>query len=171
MRTGLPIGVPKLCVSTMVAGDVGQYVGESDIGLVPAIVDFPGRMNGLSEVVLRNAAAAVSGMARAYWEAQKTSGSESEAAEGARGGKKKKRIALSMFGVTTPAVTRACELLGEEYETVVFHCTGAGGKSMERLIQEKVCVFHACNWRSVGRADTEAVVRRRAGHHDDRAGG
>jgi uncharacterized protein (UPF0261 family) len=77
--------------------------------------------------VLGNAAAALAGMAHAHHQ------SKDRALE-----KRKKRIALSMFGVTTPAVTRACELLGEKYETVVFHCTGAGGRSMERLIQEKV---------------------------------
>jgi uncharacterized protein (UPF0261 family) len=124
----LPLGLPKACVSTMPGADVG----DTDVALFPAVVDFPGRMNALSARVLGNAAAALAGMAHAH-----------HARPGERG-ERRKRVALSMFGVTTPAVSRACALLGDAYESVVFHCTGAGGRSMERLIGEQVCRACTC---------------------------
>jgi uncharacterized protein (UPF0261 family) len=101
-------------------------------------VDLPGHLNALLEKIISNAAMAVSGMAQAY---------VASLAKQEGRGRQEKRIALTMFGVTTPGVTLACEKLAEYkdeqsgeplYETVVFHCTGAGGRSMERLIREKV---------------------------------
>lgn len=104
-------------------------------------VDISGTLNAFSERVLRNAAAALAGMVRAY--------TASSSATRKTGGSRK-RVALTMFGVTTPAVNLACEKLAEFkdeksgesiYEPVVFHCTGSGGRAMERLISEKVSVY------------------------------
>ncbi|EPQ53802.1 UPF0261 domain protein [Gloeophyllum trabeum ATCC 11539] len=134
----LRVGLPKLCVSTMASGDVSHYVGDSDICMMPSIADISGSMNVLSARILTNAAAALTGMAHAYKD-QPTPAS----------GDAKHMVAVTMFGLTTPGVTVACERLrsftdasGRRlYEPVVFHCTGAGGRTMERLVEEKW--FHA----------------------------
>ncbi|KAJ5212519.1 uncharacterized protein N7498_004165 [Penicillium cinerascens] len=130
MRDALPVGFPKLMVSTMASGDVGPYVGETDICMMYSVVDIAGR-NRVLETVLGNAAGAISGMASFYL--SKMDEDES-AAEGPR-------IGISMFGVTTPAVTRAREYLEEVMpgcEVYVFHATGSGGRALERLVQEGV---------------------------------
>jgi uncharacterized protein (UPF0261 family) len=115
----LPVGLPKLLVSTMAAGDVSPYVGASDVTMMYSVVDIAG-INQVSRVVLGNAAAAVAAMARAY---------ASRADEGGR-----PLVAASMFGVTTPAVDAARARLDElGYEVLVFHATGAGGKALEAL--------------------------------------
>jgi uncharacterized protein (UPF0261 family) len=116
----LPVGVPKLIVSTMASGDVRPYVGESDIAMLYSIVDVAG-INRVSERILANAAAAIAGMASA-----------APSDEAARGGRP--LVAATMFGVTTPCVTAArarLEALG--YEVLVFHATGSGGRAMEGL--------------------------------------
>jgi uncharacterized protein (UPF0261 family) len=123
----LPIGVPKLIVSTMTAGDTRPYVGESDIAMLHSVVDIAG-INRISERILGNAAAAIAGMAL---EAARASRAE-------RIGDDDRRplLAASMFGVTTPCVTVArkhLESLG--YEVLVFHATGSGGRAMEALIR------------------------------------
>ncbi|KII89080.1 hypothetical protein PLICRDRAFT_40722 [Plicaturopsis crispa FD-325 SS-3] len=119
-RDVLPIGFPKLMVSTMASGNVSQYVGETDITMMYSVVDIAG-MNDILQVVLANAARAITGMAANY-----TPIASSQRA-----------IAVSMFGVTTPCVNFATELLKEKgYDVVVFHATGAGGKAMERLIAD-----------------------------------
>jgi uncharacterized protein (UPF0261 family) len=112
----LPIGLPKLMVSTLASGDVGPYVDISDITMTPSITDLAG-LNSVSRVVLRNAAFAIAGMAAA-------------AAERGDG---KASIGLTMFGVTTPCVTRVVERLSDRYDCLVFHATGAGGRTMEKL--------------------------------------
>jgi uncharacterized protein (UPF0261 family) len=118
----LPIGVPKLLVSTMASGDTRPYVGTSDIAMLYPVVDIAG-INGISERILGNAAAAVAGMARA-----------SEAFVPQAGGKPV--IGATMFGVTTPCVTTAREVLeARGYEVLVFHATGAGGRAMEALMR------------------------------------
>jgi uncharacterized protein (UPF0261 family) len=118
----LPVGVPKLIVSTMASGDTRPYVGTSDIAMMYSVVDIAG-INGISEKILTNAAAAIVGMARAA----ETFTSSIEA---------KPLIGATMFGVTTPCVTAARELLEERgYEVLVFHATGAGGRSMEALMK------------------------------------
>ena len=118
----LPIGVPKLIVSTMGSGDTRPYVGTSDIAMMYSVVDFAG-INGISEKILTNAAAAAAGMAVA-------------AATFASTIAPKPLIGATMFGVTTPCVTKARELLEERgYEVLVFHATGAGGRSMEALMK------------------------------------
>jgi uncharacterized protein (UPF0261 family) len=122
----LPIGVPKLIVSTMAAGDTRPYVGESDIAMLYPVVDIAG-LNRLSRQVLANAAAAIAGMAHARTNPTGApAGDSSEAV----------LIGATMFGVTTPCVTAArqrLEALG--YEVLVFHATGAGGRAMEALIR------------------------------------
>ncbi|MFK4566485.1 Tm-1-like ATP-binding domain-containing protein [Enterococcus sp. UD-01] len=117
----LPIGVPKVMVSTVAAGDVSGYVGSSDIFMYPSIVDVAG-INSISKQIFTNAANAISGMVQHL-----TQDNE----------EKKEVIAASMFGVTTPCVEVARRLLEEKgYEVLVFHATGAGGKSMEKLIAD-----------------------------------
>ncbi|MGI5271311.1 Tm-1-like ATP-binding domain-containing protein [Nonomuraea sp. CA-218870] len=116
----LPIGLPKLIVSTMASGDVSPYVGAKDVTLMYSVVDVAG-LNRVSRVILGNAAAAAAGMAAAH--------REPRAGEGDR-----PLIGASMFGVTTPAVDAARERLRElGYEVLVFHATGAGGRAMEGL--------------------------------------
>ncbi len=118
----LPIGVPKLLVSTMGSGDTRPYVGTSDIAMLYSVVDFAG-INGLSEKILTNAAAGIAGMAKAS--AAFTSRIPP-----------KPLIGATMFGVTTPCVTIAREWLeAHGYEVLVFHATGSGGRSMEALMK------------------------------------
>lgn len=117
----LPIGVPKLMVSTIAAGDTAPYVGTSDIVMMPSIVDVAG-VNRISRVIYTNAAAAISGMVSS---GQVAAGTE------------KPLIAVSQFGNTTRAVTHAREILERAgYEVLVFHATGTGGRMMEKLIGE-----------------------------------
>lgn len=117
----LPVGVPKLLVSTLAAGDTRPYIGQTDLTLMYSVVDIAG-INRLSERILSNAAAAIAGMARAY-EAFVPSGQA------------RPLIGATMFGVTTPCVTEARRLLeGRGYEVIVFHATGTGGRSLENLI-------------------------------------
>jgi uncharacterized protein (UPF0261 family) len=120
----LPIGVPKLIVSTMAAGDTRPYVGESDIAMLYPVVDIAG-LNRLSRQVLGNAAAAMAGMAR-----RATTGSAG------LGDDERPLIGATMFGVTTPGVTAARERLERlGYEVLVFHATGTGGRAMEGLVR------------------------------------
>jgi uncharacterized protein (UPF0261 family) len=117
----LPIGLPKLIVSTMAAGDVSPYVGAKDVTLTYSVVDIAG-INRVSRLILGNAAAGAAGMAKAHAEAPPA------AAE-------RPLIGASMFGVTTPAVDVARERLEElGYEVLVFHATGAGGRALEGLV-------------------------------------
>jgi uncharacterized protein (UPF0261 family) len=114
----LPVGVPKLIVSTLASGDTRPYVGAVDVTMMYSVVDISG-LNQVSERILANAAGAIAGMARAT-------------VPGGDGAKK--LIGATMFGVTTPSVTRARERLEElGYEVLVFHATGTGGRSMEAL--------------------------------------
>jgi uncharacterized protein (UPF0261 family) len=113
----LPVGVPKLLVSTLASGDTRPYVGAVDVTMMYSVVDISG-VNSVSARIIANAAAAIAGMA--------------QAAPPQLDGKP--LVAASMFGVTTPCVTRARERLEElGYEVLVFHATGAGGQSMEAL--------------------------------------
>ncbi|NDL56957.1 Tm-1-like ATP-binding domain-containing protein [Phytoactinopolyspora mesophila] len=119
MRT-LPIGVPKLIVSTVASGDTRPYVGARDITLMYSVVDIAG-INRLSARILTNAAAAVAGMAGAEPPDVVT----------------RPLVGATMFGVTTPCVTAAREHLeGAGYEVLVFHATGTGGQSMEALVSD-----------------------------------
>lgn len=113
----LPLGVPKLMVSTVAGSDVSAYVGVSDIVMIPSIVDVAG-INGISREVFARAAAAAGAMASAVVPAGET----------------KPLIGASMFGNTTTAVGVAREILEKAgYEVLVFHCTGNGGRTMEAL--------------------------------------
>lgn len=117
----LPIGVPKVMVSTMASGNVEQYVGTSDIVMMPSIVDVAG-LNSISKVIFKNAVLAVAGMVKLKEELKEDKAEE------------KPLVAATMFGVTTPCVTRAKEYLEDKgYEVLVFHATGTGGKTMEAL--------------------------------------
>ncbi|EIW60037.1 UPF0261 domain protein [Trametes versicolor FP-101664 SS1] len=129
----LPLGFPKLLVSTMAAGDVRAFVGEADIAMLYSVVDIAG-LNDILCPVLDNAAGAIAGMARAY---QTTLRSSQLAVAGEGANRTRKRIAITMFGVTTPAVTVARALLARyACDSYVFHATGAGGRAMERLVSE-----------------------------------
>jgi uncharacterized protein (UPF0261 family) len=117
----LPVGVPKLIVSTMASGDTRPYVGATDVTMTYSVVDIAG-INAVSSRILANAAAAMAGMAR----------SKPPPIEGG-----KPLVGASMFGVTTPCVTAARERLEElGYEVLVFHATGTGGQSMEALMRD-----------------------------------
>ena len=117
----LPIGVPKLMVSTLAAGDTRPYIGVSDIALLYPVVDIAG-LNRLSEQILANAAGAIAGMAQAYEQFRPPQTA-------------KPLIGATMFGVTTPCVTAARQRLEElGYEVLVFHATGTGGRAMEALV-------------------------------------
>jgi uncharacterized protein (UPF0261 family) len=116
----LPVGVPKLMVSTMASGDTRPYVGASDVTMMYSVVDISG-INAVSARILANAAAAMAGMA---------------AAEPPAAGDGKPLVGATMFGVTTPCVEAARERLEElGYEVLVFHATGTGGRSMEALMR------------------------------------
>ncbi|MEU2349845.1 Tm-1-like ATP-binding domain-containing protein [Modestobacter sp. NPDC049651] len=118
----LPVGVPKLLVSTMASGDVSPLVGQSDVTLMYSVVDISG-LNSISRAVLGNAAAAAAGMAVAY--ERRTAEAQPDEAP---------LVAATMFGLTTPAVDEARARLTElGYEVLVFHATGAGGRAMEGL--------------------------------------
>ncbi|MFL5859584.1 MAG: Tm-1-like ATP-binding domain-containing protein [Solirubrobacteraceae bacterium] len=117
---GLPVGVPKLIVSTLAAGDTRPYVGDSDVTMMYSVVDIAG-INQISARILSNAAGAIAGMARAP---------APEVRED------RPLVAATMFGVTTPCVDHARGRLEElGYEVIVFHATGTGGRSMEALAQ------------------------------------
>jgi uncharacterized protein (UPF0261 family) len=115
----LPVGVPKLMVSTVAAGNTRDYVGASDVAMMASVTDVAG-INSISGRILANAAAAMAGMVQAP---------AVELPE------QRPLIAATMFGVTTPCVTAAREALEQRgYEVLVFHATGTGGDAMEGLI-------------------------------------
>jgi uncharacterized protein (UPF0261 family) len=118
----LPVGLPKLIVSTMASGDVSPYVGASDVSLMYSVVDIAG-VNRISSAVLGNAAAAISAMAEAFRLRRADPPPDARPV-----------IAASMFGVTTPAVNAARDRLQElGYEVLTFHATGSGGRALENL--------------------------------------
>lgn len=127
MRDALPVGFPKLIVSTVASGETSMYVGETDLTLMYSVVDVAG-LNAVLKGVLSNAAAAIGGMARAY---------KASLDGPAQGNEEKPGIGITMFGVTTSAVdTARAKLTAHGFEVFVFHATGAGGRAMERLIRE-----------------------------------
>lgn len=113
----LPIGTPKLMVSTVASGNVAPYVGPNDICMMYSVTDVAG-INRISSVVLGNAAHALAGMVR------ETIPERADA---------KPALGLTMFGVTTPCVNAVREKLEQEYDCLVFHATGTGGQSLEKL--------------------------------------
>jgi len=119
----LPVGVPKLMVSTLASGNTRPYVGTSDIAMLYPVADFTG-LNRLTRNILANAANALAGMC-------------SLPAPTATAGDQRPLLAATMFGVTTPCVNRVRDLLeAEGFELLVFHATGAGGQAMEQLIRD-----------------------------------
>jgi uncharacterized protein (UPF0261 family) len=116
---GLPIGVPKLMVSTVASGNTAPYVGPNDIAMMYSVADIAG-INAISRRVIGNAAHAVAGMAK--WAVPEASGD--------KGG-----VGMTMFGVTTTCCTAVREALEAEYEVYTFHATGTGGQSMEKLAE------------------------------------
>ena len=117
----LPLGVPKVMVSTMASGDTSPYVGTSDIVMMPSVVDVEG-LNDVSKVIFSNAANAIAGMVENRKEIENDG---------------KPLLAATMFGVTTPCIKAAKAYLEEQgYEVLVFHATGTGGRCMESLIDQ-----------------------------------
>ncbi|WP_110956170.1 Tm-1-like ATP-binding domain-containing protein [Anaerosinus massiliensis] len=116
----LPIGVPKIMVSTVASGNTEQYVDTSDIIMVPSVVDVAG-LNSISTKIFSNAVFAIAGMLKF---------------ENSKNIEKKPLVAATMFGVTTPCINFAREYLEKRgYEVLIFHATGVGGRSMENLIR------------------------------------
>ncbi|MBV9083750.1 MAG: Tm-1-like ATP-binding domain-containing protein, partial [Acidobacteriaceae bacterium] len=117
----LPIGVPKLLVSTVAAGDVSPYVGSTDLTLMHSVADVAG-LNRVSLQIYSNAAAAMAGMVNAVRPEPED---------------EKPLLAASMFGNTTPCIDRARSILDRAgWEVLVFHATGTGGRTMQRLASE-----------------------------------
>ncbi|WIW44790.1 ABC transporter permease [Bradyrhizobium sp. 62B] len=121
----LPIGVPKLIISSVASGDVGPYVGPADITMMYSVTDVQG-LNSISRAVLANGANAIAGMVKARLDARTATAREA-------GGLPS--VGITMFGVTTPAVQKIAAELRDDFECLVFHATGVGGRSMEKLVE------------------------------------
>jgi uncharacterized protein (UPF0261 family)/ABC-type branched-subunit amino acid transport system ATPase component len=121
----LPIGVPKLIVSSVASGDVAPYVGPADITMMYSVTDVQG-LNSISRQVLANGANALVGMVKARLDERVANAREPSVNLPA--------VGLTMFGVTTPAVQNVAAALRGDYECLVFHATGVGGRSMEKLV-------------------------------------
>lgn len=116
----LPFGLPKICLTTVASGDISPYIGINDIVMIPSLTDIAG-IHTLSKIFIGNAVGALMGMAETPREIKQA----------------KRTIAASMFGNTTPCIDHCRKLLtNENYEVLVFHATGAGGRTMEKLILE-----------------------------------
>ncbi|MFM0502082.1 Tm-1-like ATP-binding domain-containing protein [Paraburkholderia caffeinilytica] len=118
-----PVGLPKLMVSTVASGNVAPYVGASDLLLMYSVVDIAG-LNRISRAILSNAANAMVGMVKR----------DATREDGSPATDSRPTVGITMFGVTTPAVDQLRERLEGEYECLVFHATGTGGQSLEKLI-------------------------------------
>lgn len=117
----LPIGTPKLLVSTVASGNVAGYVGPTDIAMMYSVTDIAG-LNRISRLVIANAAHALAGMMKGAAFIEEAAG-------------EKPAIGLTMFGVTTPCVNRVVAELSGAFECFVFHATGTGGQSLEKLVE------------------------------------
>ncbi|MDQ0470360.1 ABC transporter permease [Labrys wisconsinensis] len=115
----LPVGIPKVMISTVASGDVGRYVGASDILMLHSVADVQG-LNSITERILANGAHALAGMI-------------ARAPKPAASGAAKPALGITMFGVTTPCVQALTASLEADYDCLVFHATGVGGRSMENL--------------------------------------
>jgi uncharacterized protein (UPF0261 family) len=124
MRT-LPVGVPKLIISSVASGDVAPYVGPADITMMYSVTDVQG-LNSISRAVLSNGANAVAGMVKARLDQREATGRAASAGLPS--------VGITMFGVTTPAVQKIAADLRDDFECLVFHATGVGGRSMEKLV-------------------------------------
>ena len=114
----LRVGIPKVLVSTVASGNVAPYIGPNDITIMYSVVDVAG-LNRISREVLANAGHGLAGMMQGKTPA----------------GEDKPAIGLTMFGVTTPCVDQVRALLEARYDCLVFHATGTGGRSMEKLVE------------------------------------
>lgn len=163
MRNVLPIGFPKMIVSTVASGDTGPIVGETDITMMYSVVDVAG-LNQVLRDILSNAGAAIGAAALAYNLRRETSKESSV--------RPRKRVGITMFGVTTPGVDAIRSHLESRYdvEIYVFHATGHGGKAMERLVRQgmldavldltttEICDLHTGGVMSAGPDRLEAVA-------------
>ncbi len=122
----LPVGVPKLIISSVASGDVGPYVGPADITMMYSVTDVEG-LNSISRAVLANGANALAGMVKARLEEREE--------KGRAAGAGLPSVGVTMFGVTTPAVQKIAAELRDDFECLVFHATGVGGRSMEKLVE------------------------------------
>ncbi|MEM7742711.1 MAG: ABC transporter permease [Pseudomonadota bacterium] len=116
----LPVGIPKVMISTVASGNVGQYVGASDMLMMHSVADVQG-LNSITRDVLGNGAHALAGMVKARGEKRTLT-------------EDKPAVGLTMFGVTTPLVQQVTEVLEKDYDCLVFHATGTGGRAMENLL-------------------------------------
>jgi uncharacterized protein (UPF0261 family) len=123
----LPVGVPKLMISSVASGDVSRYVGPADITMMYSVTDVQG-LNSISRAVLGNGANAIVGMVKARLEQH--AGNE-------RSAERQPAVGITMFGVTTPAVQKITAELAADFECLVFHATGVGGRSMEKLVDSR----------------------------------
>lgn len=152
----LPVGIPKLMVSTVASGDVSRYVGASDIAMVHSVCDVAG-LNRISRQVLGNAAHALAGAC----------------ARPIAAGEERPAVGLTMFGVTTPCVQAVSARLDERFDPLVFHATGTGGNAMEKLVDDglicavmdisttEVCDLVAGGILSAGETRLDAIARAR----------
>lgn len=157
----LEIGVPKLMLSTVASGDVSPYVGPCDITMMYSVTDIAG-INRISRLVLGNAAHAIVGMLQYQ--------NHSIAEDAAK--KALAPLGITMFGVTTPCVSTVQKMLENEFDPLVFHATGTGGQSMEKLIDSgliqhvlditltEVCDLFMGGVMSAGEDRMEAAIRR-----------
>ncbi len=150
----LPVGLPKVMVSTVASGNVRQYVGPSDICMIYSVTDVAG-INRISANVLSNAAHALAGMIGFRQEADSS---------------RLPAIGLTMFGVTTPCVQAVTKALKMRYDCLVFHATGTGGQSMEKLAESgharrRHRHYHHRSGRFSGRRRHERRRRSHGGHH------
>lgn len=122
----LPVGVPKVIVSTIASGNTEQYVGPADILMLHSVADVQG-INSITREVLGNGASALAGMVSAR---------KSASAQASTSHDDKPAIGLSMFGVTTPCVQQVTAELDAQYDCLVFHATGTGGRAMEKLLDD-----------------------------------
>jgi uncharacterized protein (UPF0261 family)/ABC-type branched-subunit amino acid transport system ATPase component len=153
----LPVGLPKVMVSTVASGDVKRYVGATDICMMYSVTDVSG-INRISERVLTNAAHALAGMIGLPRRERSDT---------------KRAIGLTMFGLTTPCVQAVVRLLEADYDCVVFHATGTGGQSMEKLVDSglltgvidatttEIADLHMGGVMNAGEDRLGAIIRRR----------
>lgn len=120
----MPIGVPKLMVSTMASGNVGGYVGGEDIAMLYTVTDLSG-LNYLTRTILANAAHMIAGAVDHFIHYDRI---------------QKPALGLTMFGVTTPCISQLVTALNTQFDPLVFHATGNGGTSMERLVESRAII-------------------------------
>jgi uncharacterized protein (UPF0261 family)/energy-coupling factor transporter ATP-binding protein EcfA2 len=120
----LAVGIPKLIISSVASGDIGPYVGPADITMMYSVTDVQG-LNSISRSVLANGANALAGMVKARLVEHSAQRTKAPA---------RPSIGITMFGVTTPAVQKIVAELRDDFECLVFHATGVGGRSMEKLV-------------------------------------